>query len=131
MEHLFVYGTLRPGSRHPMAKFLAEHARHIGPAEMPGRLYDLGRYPGMTDAQDADDQVKGDVFQIEDAIQVLGRLDEYEGVTGDAPRLFERKSGIAKLEDGSKLTAWFYEYQGATRSEGRIWSGDYSDEQRL
>jgi gamma-glutamylcyclotransferase (GGCT)/AIG2-like uncharacterized protein YtfP len=121
--YLFVYGTLRPGSSHSMAKFLADHARHVGPAKMPGRLYNLGRYPGMVAAVDADDWVIGDIFQIADADPVLARLDEYEGATGEAPRLFERKRGAAHLESGATVEAWHYQYQRMVPAKAWIRSG--------
>lgn len=123
--NLFVYGTLRPGSRHPMARFLAEHARHLGPAQMPGRLYDLGCYPGMIAAQDAGDRVIGDLFAIQgDADTVLSKLDEYEGATSE-PRLFQRVRGVAELDAGNAVAAWFYEYLGKVRAENWLPTGIY------
>ena len=59
---LFVYGTLRRQSPHPMARYLARHARYVGTARVAGRLYDLGPYPGMLPAAEADDFVHGDLF---------------------------------------------------------------------
>ena len=47
-RHLFVYGTLRRGSGHPMSRFLAARARLLAGARVPGRLYDLGGFPGLT-----------------------------------------------------------------------------------
>ncbi len=123
--YLFVYGTLRPGSRHPMAKFLAEHAQHIGRGRMAGRLYDLGRYPGMVATCNQDELVIGDVFLMDDANWVLVKLDEYEGATGDTPRLFDRKRRVAQLDDGSAIPAWVYEYQGIARGEDWLPSGNY------
>src|SRR5580692_7203168 len=47
LRYLFVYGTLRKGSGNPHARRLAEHAEWAGPGRIPGRLYRLGRYPGL------------------------------------------------------------------------------------
>ena len=56
--HLFVYGTLRSGSRNPHARFLAANATLIGPARMVVAIfsYDGGLYFGVTgDADSAAD----------------------------------------------------------------------------
>ena len=44
-EHIFVYGTLRAESAHPMAHRLRVGARHIGKGSTPGLLYDFGSWP--------------------------------------------------------------------------------------
>ena len=66
-NYLFVYGTLRRRSRHPMARRLAELAQFVGPAKIAGRLYDLGRYPGLQEVQSPDDWVQGDVYDLGEA----------------------------------------------------------------
>ena len=77
MTHaLFIYGTLMPGLR-----FEAEMhgARFMGPAQVPGRLVDVGRYPGLLPG---DGSVSGEVYEVDDA--QLARLDGVEDmVPGD------------------------------------------------
>src|SRR5262245_63792883 len=75
---LFAYGTLRPGAGHRMAAYLARRGRLLGPARAPGRLYDLGRYPGMTGPRAADEWVRGDVYELDDPAATLAVLDRYE-----------------------------------------------------
>ena len=73
MTHaVFIYGTLMPGLRLE-AEMLG--ARFVGPAQVPGRLVDLGRYPGFLRG---DGLVSGEVYEVDDAH--LARLDGVEGV---------------------------------------------------
>lgn len=77
MTHaLFIYGTLMPGLR---LEAEMHGARFIGAAKVPGRLVDVGRYPGFLPG---DGLVTGEVYEVDDAH--LARLDEVEAmVPGD------------------------------------------------
>jgi gamma-glutamylcyclotransferase (GGCT)/AIG2-like uncharacterized protein YtfP len=69
---LFIYGTLMPGLR---LEAQMQGACFVGPAQVPGRLVDVGRYPGLLQG---DGQVTGEVYEVDDAH--LARLDGVEGV---------------------------------------------------
>ena len=74
--HLFVYGTLREESAHPMAHRLRVGAKHIGRGSTPGRLFDFGLWPGAFFAPEPKYRVIRSVFALH-----AGRdLDKYEGV---------------------------------------------------
>ncbi|WP_353236770.1 gamma-glutamylcyclotransferase family protein [Limnohabitans sp.] len=76
MTSLFIYGTLMPGLR---LEAEMHGARFMGPAQVPGRLFDVGRYPGFLTG---DGLVTGEVYEVDDAH--LARLDGVEGmVPGD------------------------------------------------
>jgi gamma-glutamylcyclotransferase (GGCT)/AIG2-like uncharacterized protein YtfP len=106
---LFVYGTLRKGSSHPMAAFLARQARFVAEGKTPGRLLDLGAYPGMVAAESAGDWVQGDVFEMADPEIALAALDRYEGCDRADP-LYERRQTSIILSTGEKVTGWYYHY---------------------
>jgi gamma-glutamylcyclotransferase (GGCT)/AIG2-like uncharacterized protein YtfP len=76
MTHLFIYGTLMPGLR---LEAEMHGARFVGAAQVPGRLVDVGRYPGLLlDLFKGDGAVTGEVYEVDGA--QLARLDGVEGV---------------------------------------------------
>lgn len=125
---LFIYGTLRKGTGHAMAHYLARNAINLGPAKAPGRLYDLGKYPGMLPAREELDWVRGEVCELRDADEVLAVLDEYEGCTNMGPHadLFRRAQTEVILADGRRGLAWVYYYCREVGEDQRILAGDYS-----
>jgi gamma-glutamylcyclotransferase (GGCT)/AIG2-like uncharacterized protein YtfP len=80
MTLLFIYGTLMPGLR---LQAEMHGARFLGAAQVPGRLVDVGRFPGLLlDLSMGDGLVTGEVYEVDDAH--LTRLDVVEGmVRGD------------------------------------------------
>lgn len=75
---LFVYGTLRPCSGHPMGRVLAHNARALGPATMRGRVSRTGAYP-VADAGAQDGWIHGELFEVRGGQAVWRVLDRYEG----------------------------------------------------
>jgi gamma-glutamylcyclotransferase (GGCT)/AIG2-like uncharacterized protein YtfP len=103
-SHIFVYGTLRSESDHPMARRLSSQARLIGKGTAPGRLYDFGWYPAAVFDAAERRMVVGDVFALPLGGRLLVELDTYEG--GDA--YYARSSLEVTLAGGGRLTAWAY-----------------------
>jgi gamma-glutamylcyclotransferase (GGCT)/AIG2-like uncharacterized protein YtfP len=114
---LFVYGTLRPFAEVEMANWLRGHACYLGAATTPGRLYDLGSYPGMRAARSPRERVVGDVYRITNA-RVFRVLDRYEA-------RFVRERCVVTLARGGRKLAWAYRYRYRVVSAARIASGDY------
>jgi gamma-glutamylcyclotransferase (GGCT)/AIG2-like uncharacterized protein YtfP len=122
---LFVYGTLRYDSPHPLACYLASAATFLGRASVAGRLYDLGPYPGMTAA--TSERVWGHLFEMTDREATLQRLDAYEGcpLGEPIPAHFQRHLMQAVDEQGHAHTAWVYTYHGEVNEEMRVLEGEY------
>jgi gamma-glutamylcyclotransferase (GGCT)/AIG2-like uncharacterized protein YtfP len=119
-SHIFVYGTLRSESDHPMARRLCARARLVGKGTVPGRLYDLGWYPAaMFDASEKR-RILGDVFALKAGDRLLAELDAYEA--GDPN--YARTPLEVTLADGGTVTAWAY---GVTKAPNArlIHSGDF------
>jgi gamma-glutamylcyclotransferase (GGCT)/AIG2-like uncharacterized protein YtfP len=108
-RYLFVYGTLRKGSDHPMAVFLARNAKFVAQGKAPGCLIDFGEYPGMLEAKSPDDWVHGDVFELDKSETILAALDRYEGCDRVNP-LYHRRQTQVTLETAETVTAWYYHY---------------------
>ncbi|HEV8432416.1 MAG TPA: gamma-glutamylcyclotransferase family protein [Thermoanaerobaculia bacterium] len=127
-ERLFVYGTLRRDPRHEMFHLLAKHARYLGEATVPGRLFDLGEYPGMI-WPDERNSVLGEIYEVEADHwdDVIHRLDEYEGCgpSDPSPHEYRREVVIARLSDGKAIPAWAYVLNQSPAGMREIQSGDY------
>lgn len=117
--HLFVYGTLMPtaGSdygRHARQRLVRE-ASLIGAATMPGRLYDLGRYPGVVERADAGQIVHGELLRLADPVPTLAWLDRYENIV---PGGYAATNEYGRVErpvmlagEVGPVDAWVYIYQ--------------------
>ena len=126
--YLFVYGTLRRRSRHPMARRLAGSARHVGAAKIAGRLYDLGRFPGLKEPRSPHDWVHGEVYDLGDDSDItLQEMDAYENAESPPPTPYERQLASVLLADGRTMTVWVYWYCGGVREEQFIASGSYEE----
>ena len=126
--YLFVYGTLKRRSRHPMARRLAQSACWVSAARIAGRLYNLGRFPGLKEPRSPDDWVKGDVYDLgANAQRTLQEMDAYENAESPPPTPYERQLTTVLLEDGRSMTVWVYWYRGEVREEWFITSGSYEE----
>jgi gamma-glutamylcyclotransferase (GGCT)/AIG2-like uncharacterized protein YtfP len=123
---LFVYGTLRPFMNIPMARWLNSVAEHACVARAGGRLYDLGRYPGLVSARAAREWVIGDVYRLPSPLRILRALDRYEGGPDwrGEPQ-FVRVERTVWVEPRAVAAAWLYLYQRPIVNRPRVASGDY------
>jgi gamma-glutamylcyclotransferase (GGCT)/AIG2-like uncharacterized protein YtfP len=125
--HLFVYGTLLSSAGHPMGARLRREARLVGQASLPGRLVDLGRYPGLIEAGDMKSRVHGEVYVLNSPAASLPWLDAYEGIRGDSQDgAYERVERMVALASGRSLAAWVYLYRGSTRGRALVPGGRWA-----
>ena len=118
-QYLFVYGTLRKEARRPAHQLLVQDATYAGRASIPGRLYDLGRFPAAVISNNASDRVTGELYRLESPGGTLAQLDAYEG------NEFQRKSVIVEGEKKIQIRCWIYVFTGKVSEAKRIPSGDY------
>jgi len=119
MDYLFVYGTLLSALQNEFARLLAERETLLGRARIHGKLYRLGRYPGLLLSSAPDEWVVGEVYQLRHGAPTLATLDQYEGAE------FTRVTATVFPETGEPLAAWVYVYNRPVTEAQRILSGDY------
>lgn len=126
-EYLFVYGTLRSDSGHPMNEVLQGFGGRVGRGKVRGVLYDVGRYPGAVKRSGTRAFVRGHVYRLRDSARALKQLDRYEGLDEKKPRSgeFRRSRIVVDLDTGRTVKAWIYLYNRPTAGLARIRSGDY------
>lgn len=112
MEYLFLYGTLLPDGAPDEVAGTLKSLRRIGPAQVRGKLYDLGEYPGAIVAPESQMLIRGEVFELPATPATLKALDEYEEFDprNEKQSLFVRKRVKASLKDGQQLDCWMYVY---------------------
>lgn len=126
-DYLFVYGTLRSDSGHPMNRILEGFGGRVGRGRVPGALYDVGHYPGAVETPATRSFVRGEVYLLRDPGRNLEALDRYEGLDDKKPEAgeFRRRRIAVELDDGRTVEAWIYLYNRPTSGLPRIRSGDY------
>lgn len=125
--YLFVYGTLRKGAGHPMHRILSAGAEAAGAATFQGRLFDLGRYPGVVPDPAGRWRVAGEIYRMNTPEPLLSALDEYEGCAPHHPQPHEYRRAVQPIQwaNGEQGEAWIYLYKGPLKVARQIESGDY------
>jgi gamma-glutamylcyclotransferase (GGCT)/AIG2-like uncharacterized protein YtfP len=125
---LFVYGTLLSTAGHPMGTRLQREARLIGPGTVRGRLYSLGRYPGLVEADGAGRLVHGEVYALKMTAVSLKWLDAYEGIVPGRPEEspYERVVRPVRLDTGQTIDAWVYLYRRSVRLRPEVTGGRWT-----
>lgn len=92
-----------------MSGFLESNSQFAGEAWIPGKLYDLGQYPGLCYVPEGTEVVWGEIFVMNNSNSVLGILDGYEGIFGKESDEYRRRLlPVFKGED--VFNCWVYEW---------------------
>ena len=128
MSHLiFFYGTLMTPFNRPGRTRIDSQLMFTGYGSMAAALFDLGMYPAAVPADHDNARVRGEVYQMTNAADVLQVLDEVEGYRSTEPdrSLYTRRLTLVTLDDGRVVSAWAYFYNAPLGRAERIDSGDY------
>ena len=129
---LFVYGSLRSESAHPLARKLTAQAKRIDSAKVHGRLLDLGAYPGLWTDPECEDWVFGELLELPGGPQdpkaraLWAELDAYEELAPPPPALpeYARERLLVTIASGLE-EVWTYRYIGATEGHPVVTSGNW------
>jgi gamma-glutamylcyclotransferase (GGCT)/AIG2-like uncharacterized protein YtfP len=103
---LFVYGTLRRGSKIKIARLFHADSEFLGTGRMQGRLTRSHPHRGVVQSKKPDEWIAGEIFQLKNPAGLLPILDEYEGLE------YKRTSVPVQLDSGKRLLAWMYLLKG-------------------
>lgn len=120
---LFVYGTLRRGSRHPNARRLAREAVWLGPAQARGVLWRIVTYPGFVAGGGR--IVTGDLYRLRSAGS-FAWLDPYEMCGPDDPVPHPYRRGRVPVSGwGRAVLAGTYLWVAPVTGLRRVRGGDW------
>jgi gamma-glutamylcyclotransferase (GGCT)/AIG2-like uncharacterized protein YtfP len=127
MEHrLFVYGTLMENFGSKMATILKANSNFLGVGQLPGKLFDLGRYPGAVYEEKSSFFVQGHILELLEPAYLLPILDEYEGIGTHFQQPNEYKRRIVPIAYQDQiLSCYCYLYNLPTENLVWIASGNY------
>ncbi len=114
-QNIFVYGLLQSKYDNDAAKMLRKHATLIGPASIPGAVFDLGDYPAAIFEKNMKGLVHGELYSIHgDFDELIKFLDEFEGLGPDEQKPLEYHRGWVRAQcQGKNKPALCYLYQRA------------------
>ena len=124
---IFFYGTLMTPFNRPGRNRIDSQLMFKGHGSIAAALFDLGMYPAAVPTDHDYARVRGEVYQMTDAADVLQVLDEIEGYRSTEPdtSLYTRRLTPVTLDDGRIVNAWAYFYNAPLGRAERIDSGDY------
>lgn len=102
-------------------------SRILGQGVFNGKLYRIKFYPGLLHSTDPNDQVYGEVLEIEGDIEDLFvTLDEYEGANTGSPEGDHYSRELIEVDlNGDKIECWTYIYLKPVDESKRIESGRF------
>ena len=128
LDGLFVYGTLMRGESNFSVLSGGGDLECVLLATMPGRLVDLGAYPGLV--AETSMTVKGEFVRVRNLEHTLEQLDRLEGFCGyGSESLYHRVLTTVDAGDGRLREAWTYVLAQSVESDSTIPSGGWRQHQ--
>lgn len=131
-HNLFVYGTLMSTADSELGRRertrLRASSRLLGAACVPGRLYDLGAYPGLAQPPGLADHdlVHGELHELFEPQRSFAWLDPYEGIDPARPGPAEYTRKVCDVtSSGNKVRAWLYLYNGPVSDDRLVPGGNW------
>lgn len=126
-EHLFLYGTLLPTEAPKEIASIVKRLRRLGSAQVRGRLYDFGEFPGAVLDPLSRTMIHGELVALPSDGRILDALDRYEEFDPLAPKrsLFIRKRAKIRMANGSSREGWIYVYNRPPGKAKLLRGGDY------
>ncbi len=127
--HIFVYGLLKSMYDNEPARFIRKNCSLVGEGYFPGRLIDIGSYPGALYEEHSEMNVHGEIYKIErNEAELVKYLDHFEGVGKqfDQPNEYIRE--VIPIQMGGKeLQASCYLYNWPVEGKRVIDNGRYEN----
>lgn len=126
-EHLFLYGTLLPSEAPKEIASIVKRFRRLGSAQVRGRLYDFGEFPGAVLDSSSRTKIHGELVVLPPDARMLDLLDRYEEFDPMDPKksLFVRTKAKIRMANGSSCEGWIYVYNRHPGKAKLVRGGDY------
>src|ERR1051326_7402037 len=126
-NYLFLYGTLLPAQAPKEIAAIVKRFRRLGPAQVRGKLYDFGEFPGAVLDSSTRNMIQGELVALPSDEGVLKALDRYEEFDPlDTKRsIFVRQKAKVRMANGSSREGWIYVYNRRPGAAKLIPGGDY------
>jgi gamma-glutamylcyclotransferase (GGCT)/AIG2-like uncharacterized protein YtfP len=126
-QHLFLYGTLLPTEAPKEIASIVKRLRRLGSAQVRGRLYDFGEFPGAVLDPLSRTMIHGELVALPSDGRILDALDRYEEFDPLAPKrsLFVRKRAKIRMANGGSREGWIYVYNRPPGKAKLLRGGDY------
>jgi gamma-glutamylcyclotransferase (GGCT)/AIG2-like uncharacterized protein YtfP len=124
-QYIAFYGTLMEEQHTSIRKHLEGKLVFRGKCLIPGRIYNMGRYPSLKLDGDRE-MVHGELYKIVGPAP-LDLLDDYEAHDNYDPSLPGFTRRLIQLKS-PRQTAWVYEYDGPVKEEQLIPSENWHND---
>ena len=126
-QHLFLYGTLLTSEAPQEIASIVKRLRRLGSAQVRGRLYDFGEFPGAVLDPSSRTLIYGELVVLPSDERLLEALDQYEEFDPLDPKssLFIRRKVKVRMANGGSREGWIYVYNKHPGRAKLVRSGDY------